>query len=210
MPAHPLEGVADLQYRVFAFAQENGVEEVADRLGVQNAGAAGDDEGIGLGSLRRREPEAAQIEHVEQVRVGQLVAQAYPENVEVAQCPAGLQAPERQSGGSQLVLEVDVGREATLCQPVGPVVEHLVQDPQPQVAHPDLVQVGIGEAPLQGDGGPILPDRVPLTAGVPAGFPDAPESPFDRQRRERRRGVVRSGGVEGGRRWVLEEGRAHD
>ena len=77
VPAQSLQGVADLQDRLLALAEEDGVEEVGDRLGVEDARAAGDDERIGFGTLRGREPYAAEIEHVEQVRVRQLVAEAH-------------------------------------------------------------------------------------------------------------------------------------
>ena len=191
MPAHPLKGVAYLQDRVLALAQEHRVEAVGDRLRIEHARATGDDERVGVRPLLGQQRHAAQVEHVQQVRVCQFVAQTDAQDIEVAQGSPGLQAPQRQISKPQLGLEVDIGCEAAFGQSVGSIVDDFVQDPEAEVAHPDLVQVRIGEAPLQRDGGPILLDRVPLAAGVAAGFADATQRPLQGKRREHRRSVVR-------------------
>ena len=209
MPAHPLEGVADLDDRFLALAQQDGIETVGDRLGVEHAGTAGDDERVGFGAIRRGRRHAGKVEHVQEVCVCELVAEADAEDVESAKVTSGLQAPKRQSSRTQLSLKVDVWREATLGQPVGTIVEDFVQDPQAEVAHPDLVQVGVNEAPLQRDRRPVLLDGIPLPSGVAAGLADAAERSLDGEGRKRRRGVVGPIPVEAGRRLVGGQDRGH-
>ncbi len=80
---------------------------------------------------------------------------------------------------AQFSLEVDVGGEASFREAVGSIVEDFVEDPQPEVAHPDLVQIGIDEAPFERGRRPVLLNGVPFAPGVPAGLADAAQYPLD-------------------------------
>ncbi len=157
------------------------VRQVGERLRVQDDRATRDHQRVRLGPLAGRQSDACQVEHVEHVRGHELIAEAEAQHVEVAERAACLETPQRDVGRPQLGLEIDVRREATLSQAIGPVVQDFVEDPQAKVAHPDLIQVGVRETPLQGGLGPVLADGVPLAARVPARLADAAQQPPDDQ-----------------------------
>ena len=95
IPTDLLEGVADFDDCFLALAQQDGIETVGDRLGVEHAGTARDDERVGFRPVRRGQRHAGKVEHVQQVRVCELVAEADTEDVEGAKVASGLQAPKR-------------------------------------------------------------------------------------------------------------------
>ena len=94
--------VDDLPDDLLAVAQHDGVEEGREGLGIERAGTAGDHQrvvGTALGALRSGM--SAQLEHGQQVGVGELVLQAEADDVEVAQGQVALERDERQSVRSQ-------------------------------------------------------------------------------------------------------------
>jgi hypothetical protein len=109
VPGDRLEGVADLQDHLLALPHDHRVEEVRQRLRIQDARSSGHDQRLGFTPLGGDQADPAQIEHVQQVRVGQLVAEADPQDVEVSQRPPSLDAPQRQPFRSKSGLKVDPG-----------------------------------------------------------------------------------------------------
>ena len=63
---------------LLALAQHEGVDEGRERFGVEGGAAARDDDGVVLAAVARARGDARQVEHVEHVRVGQLVLQVKP------------------------------------------------------------------------------------------------------------------------------------
>ena len=75
--------VDHFQHDLLALAQLEAVEEVAERLGVHGAGAAGEDDGVVVGAVLRQGVDARQVQHVEDVGVGKLVLQRKSQEVEL-------------------------------------------------------------------------------------------------------------------------------
>ena len=112
-----------------------------------------------LGSaIRHTQRQAGQIEHVEDVGVELLVGQAEADHVEVRQSVAGFKAIERHIGRTQFCLHVGPWRVDSLGQHVGPLVDQIVQDGKPQVAHAKVVDVREGQRNPVGGRVPILDD----------------------------------------------------
>ncbi len=91
--------LGDLDDGVFALAEDEGIDEGRERLGVEGAAAAGDDERVIVGALVGPDGDAGEVEHVEDVGVGHLVLEREAEDVELADAMAGLEAPERDAVG---------------------------------------------------------------------------------------------------------------
>ena len=109
-------------------------------------------------AIGRAQRQAGQIEHVEDVGVELLVGQAEADHVEVGQSMAGFEAIERHIGRAQFCLHVDPWRVDSLGQHVRPLVDQIVQDGKPQVAHAEVVDVGKGQRDPVGGRVPILDD----------------------------------------------------
>ena len=121
VPADRLERVADLEDHVLALAEDDGVDEVGERLGVEDDRAAGDDERIGRRPLGRGQADAGEVEHLEHVR--RRPARSRGSGRATSKSRSGRRVSRLQSGTparAQLGREVDVGREAALGQAVGP------------------------------------------------------------------------------------------
>jgi hypothetical protein len=127
------------------------------------------DEGAGAVPLRGRQGNARQVEHVEDVGVGELVAEREADDVELFQGMTRLQTEEGESGGAHLRLHIRPGGIDTLRQEIRLGVEDIVEDGQPQVGHADVVDVGIGQGKAYRCGLPVLHDGVPLAAGIAGG-----------------------------------------
>ena len=158
-------GADDFGDRLFAFADEERVEEGVHRLGVQAGGAAGDDQRLirPLGGAQR---DAGQIERGEHVGVELLVRQAEPEHVEIGQRMAGLQAVERDARIAHRGQHVHPRRVGALGQHVGLRVDAVVQDRHAQVRHAQIVDIREDQRQPVGRGLPIFDDAVVFAAGV--------------------------------------------
>ena len=165
--------------------------EIRKRLGVGDDRTPGDYQRIGLLTLDSRKRHSAEVEHFQDVGRDKLESQAETKNVELPEGMSGFEAPQGNPRPPQFARQIGVGSEAALREQVRPVIHDLVQDPQPQVAHADLIQVGIAKAPLQGYFGPFLGHRVPLAAGISPGLANAAQQPLHAQWRHGRRGVER-------------------
>ena len=164
-----------LQDDFFPVAQDQGVKEGRHRLGVETGGAAADDHRVAVVAVRGQQRHPAQVQHVQEVGIAQLVLEAHPQQVKVAQGGAGLQAGQGLAPGPEVRLQVR-GRGVG---PLGPDVVLPVQDgveqAQPQVGHAHFVQIGEQQGHPQGHGPGIFDDRVDLPAQVAAGPLDAME-----------------------------------
>ena len=92
-----------------------------------------------------QEGNPGKVEHREDVRVGEFVAQGEPEEVERPGGSPRFERCERQPGGAQVLLVVGPGGEDAIAKGPGPRGEDLAQEQDPEVRHPDLVHVGKGE-----------------------------------------------------------------
>jgi len=138
-------GAGDLDDRLLPFSDEDGVEEVGEGLRVDGAGAAADDEWVAVGPVRRPERHAGQVEHCQHVGVGELVGQCDADGVELAQGSPGLKAGQGQVAGPELLLHVRPRCEGALGEEVLVGVEDMVENLEPQMGHPDIVDIGVYE-----------------------------------------------------------------
>ncbi len=169
------QGPGDLADHVLSLADHEGVDEGRHGQGVEGAGAAGDDEGMVLPARGGAEGDAAQVQHGEDVRVGQLVLEGEADEVEVAERRARLQRGERQAAADELGLEVRPGGVAPLRDDAGLRVEDAVEDLNAEVGHADLVDVRKGQRDAQAAGRAVLDDGVDFAAQVAAGLFDPGE-----------------------------------
>src|SRR5207245_584944 len=103
--------VDDLDDRLLAVAERVDVDEVSEGIGIEGTGAAADDERMRIGALFGEHRQAAEVEHVEYVCVGALVAQREADRVELRERVTGLEAPEREAFGAHDIFHVGPGGE---------------------------------------------------------------------------------------------------
>ena len=177
--------IGQLDDGLLALAQHEGVDEGRERLRVEGGAAARDHDGVVLAAVARARGDARQVEHVEHVRVGQLVLQGEAEDVEFAQGVARFEAPEGRARAAHLRLHVGPGREGAFAERVLAGVEQVVEDAEAHVGHADVVGVGVGQGHAHGGPVPVLHDGVPFAAGIAPGLAHAPQQPFDLDRHRR-------------------------
>ncbi len=82
---------------LLAVAQDEGVDEVGQGLGVVHAVAARHDEGVGAAAVRPVQREAGQVEQVEEVRVDELGREVERQHVEGGRRQVLFHAEERHA-----------------------------------------------------------------------------------------------------------------
>src|SRR5659263_201915 len=157
---------------LLAVPDEESVEEGGHGSGVQGAHAPGHDEGVLLRSVLRQEGDPGKVEHREDVRVGEFVAQGESEEVERPGGSTRFERRERQPGGAQMLLVVGPWGEDAIATGPGPRAEDLAQEQDPEVRHPDLVHVGKGEQHAHARFVPRDGGRTDLAAAVSRRLPD--------------------------------------
>ena len=149
--AHDL---GDREHDLLAVAEDGGVEEVGDRLGVERRVAAGEHDRVVLAAVDRVQRDAGQVEGVEHVGVAELGGEAQAEQVEVAHRAVGVDG-ELRDRALRVALAHDLlhvgphGVGALGDDPVA-LVEHLVEDLHALVGQADLVGVGVHQRPADG------------------------------------------------------------
>src|SRR5438128_1328433 len=108
-----------------AITEDDGVEEVSDRLDVERARTAGDNQWITAVALRGSQRNAAEIQHGKQVGVGEFILQRETHDVELVQGGEGLQRGERQVRAPQLGLHVEPGGVDALRKDVRAAVQKI-------------------------------------------------------------------------------------
>ena len=164
-----LEGAGDggdVENCLLAVAENCGVDEVGDRLGVEGAVPADEDDRVVVRPWPGVERDAGEVERVEHVGVAQLGAEADAEDVERPDRPVRVDGELRHLVLAHQRLEVGPHRVGALGQDVGLLVEHLVQDHDALVGQADLVRVRVHQAPADVGLVPVLDGRVQLTADV--------------------------------------------
>jgi hypothetical protein len=162
-------GEHDLGQLGLAVADQEHVDERRDGLRVCGHGAARDDQRVGLPALVRPARDATQVQHLQDVGVGELELQREAHDVEVAQRPPRLEREQRHLVLAELRLHVGPHRVAALGQELRVRVDEPVQDLVAKVAHPDLVHVGEAEEDAAADRVPVLVDLAGLAAQVLGG-----------------------------------------
>ena len=171
--------LVDLTDGFLAIAQDEGVDEVGQWLGIEGTVAAGHDEGVGTPAVGPAEREARQVDQVQDVRVDQLRREVEGEHVEDGGGQVLLDAEEGHARRSHGGLHVDPGCVGPLGQRVGTLVEDLVEDLQTLVGQPDLVGVRVDQEPGHPSGA-MLGAHCPLLASDIAGrFGDIGQQALD-------------------------------
>jgi hypothetical protein len=163
---------ADLQNRFLAVPEEKGVEEVGQRLGVQGAGPAADDQRKIRSPLRGPERDARQIEDVQDAGIVEFVLEGEPEDVEIPEGESGFEGPEREAAVPEVLLHVRPGGKDPFAGDVRAFVEDMVEDLESDMGHAHFVNVREGEGEFEANPGEILDDGVEFPAGVPGGLGD--------------------------------------
>jgi hypothetical protein len=167
-----LQLVEELGDQLLAVADEHEVDEVRERLDVENHRAADDHQRIVLAAARRALRDAREVEHLEHVGERHLVLQREADHVELAERRAALQRRERAAGLAERVGHVRPGAEDPLGRGVVAGVEQRVEDAVAEMGHPDLVDVREAEGERHRDVAVVLDHLVPLAADVAQGFRD--------------------------------------
>ena len=119
-------------------------------------------------ALAAQQGNPAQVEHGENVGVGELVLEAEADDVELAEGSERLERDERLAVLAQQRFEVDPGGVGALRVDVGAPIEQIVEDLQPGMGLGDLVDLRKGKGEAQGDVARVLADRATLVAEVAA------------------------------------------
>ena len=99
---------------------------------------------------------AAELEHRENVGVGQLELQRKADDVEVAERSRALERHQKLAVGQELALHVHPRRVTTLGERARVVVQDLVENPEAEMAHPDVVDVRERQAHARRGRAPVL------------------------------------------------------
>ena len=103
-------GIADVEDGLLAVAEQKRIDEVSNRLRVEGARPAGDHQRMRCVALARQQRNTPEVEHHQDVSVGQLVLETKADDVELRDRRLRLEGQERCFGG-KLLGELLLGRE---------------------------------------------------------------------------------------------------
>ena len=171
-PAPPLvPGAAvelqQLQQHVLPLTQAKDVDKGRHGLGVVGAGAACNDQGTLLPSVRRAQGQPGQVQHIEHIGVGQFIAQGKADYVKPRDGVAALQPVEGKPFSAHLGLHIPPGGKDPLTPDALLLIHQSIQDAYTQVGHADLIRIRKAECypcvytPAVLDHRVVFPSRIP-------------------------------------------------
>ena len=113
---------------------------------------------------------ARQVQHIQYVGIGHLIAQGEADEIKVGDGVAALQAVEGEALGAHLGLHIAPGGKNALAPAPGQIVHHPVQNAHAQVGHTDLIGIREAEGIAHLNGLPVLHYRIIFAARVAGGF----------------------------------------
>ena len=132
----------DLGQHLLALAYVHYVEKVGERLGVDGARSARDENGIAFVTVFGVERYARQVEHIEDIRVQHFVLHRKPHHVELRKGRFGLDGRQGKPRFPKKRRTIQRGRKTALALRSVHIVDAMIEKPKPQIAHPHLVEVG--------------------------------------------------------------------
>ena len=161
-----LQQVDHLEHHFFAFADLEQVDKVSKGLRIHGAGAAGDNQRCVVVPIASQRVNAAQIQHVEDIRIGKLVLKGESHHIEIGEGVEALETVEGNLVFPHEGFKVDPGSVDPLRPAVFPLINQRVKNFKPQVGHADFVVVGEAEGDPRFHLIFVLHDAVQLPADV--------------------------------------------
>ena len=162
----------DLVHRLFRFSDEEDVNEVRERPGIDGARSAGDDDGMAVVPVRRPAGDAGKIKGRQDIGVRKFVLERNSDDVEFVDREVRFETGERPPRCPELFLIVRPGREHAFANGVLALVQDMIEDADAKVRHADLVGVGEKKADLRPYGPGVLVHCVDLGVDVPGRLAD--------------------------------------
>ena len=156
-----------LQGDILSLPQNEEVHKGGQRLGVIAAGPPCHHKGGQLPPVLTAQGQTGQVQHVEHIGIGHLIAQREAHYVKFRDGVSALQTVEQQPLPAQLLFHVPPGGEAALTPDVLPLIHHSVENAAAQVGHTDLIGVGKTEGKADAHLALVFDNGVVLSAGIP-------------------------------------------
>ena len=171
--------IVDLSHDLLAVTEDEAVDEVGQRLGVEGAVPTGHHQRMIVGTVGAPDRHPGQVDEVEDVRVDELGRQIEGDDVEIRRRMLGFDGEQGHSGRPHRRLHVDPGGVGPLGGRVGAFVQDLVEDLQALVRQADLVRVRVHEQPGHHAGSMLHLLGAQLTADVASRLRDLGEERLD-------------------------------
>ena len=138
--------LADLEQRLLALANEDGIEECRVRLGVIHRGTTGDDDGVVLGTVGSQQRNAGEIERFEEVRHSHLVRHVHADNVERGHRRCTLERQQRNPRLAHGIAHIGPRHVAALTGNALGLIKDVIENGDALVGQTDLIHVRIDHA----------------------------------------------------------------
>ena len=138
--------LANLEQRLLALTDQDGIEEGRIRLGVIDRGATGDDDGIVLGAVGRKQRNASEIERLEKVCHGHLVRHMHADDIERGHRRRALERQQRNPRLAHGIAHIGPRHIAALAGNALGLIKDVVENGDALVGQTDLIHVRIDHA----------------------------------------------------------------
>ena len=162
-----LHHVDGLQRADFAVSNGKRVDEMIQRLRIERARAARNDDRIVPGAVLAVQRNAGQIEELQDVGIAHLILQRNAQHVKAADWRARLQRKQRHILLTHQVRHVHPRRKDALAKRVLPLIDDIIQDAGTQMGHAHLVHIRERKRIANRHAVRILEHGIHLAAHVP-------------------------------------------
>ena len=140
-----LVGLHNLRHYLFALTNNGEVKKIGQGLRVIHTGTAHDHQWVLLGTLRCQNRHAAQIQHVQNIGIAQLILQGEAHNIAFLESLFGFQGAQGNLALTHFGLQINPGSIGTLRLHPLLLIEQVIQNFEAQIAHAHLIYIGEGQ-----------------------------------------------------------------
>ena len=160
------QGVHELVDELLRIPHNEGVEKRRYGFRVDRAGSSGDHERKNFRAVLAFQGHAPEIKKVQNVGVTHLVGKRKADHVEIGERPSGLQGQRGDAFLAHQIFHVRPGTEKSLRCRVFPAVQQMVDDPEAEMRHADLICIGKHQGESDPHGVRVLMNRSHFRAQI--------------------------------------------
>ena len=136
----------NLRHHLFALTNNSEVKEICQGLGVIHTGAAHDNQRVLLRALRCQNRHTAQVQHVQNIGITQLVLQGKAHNIAFLERFFRFQSAQGNVALTHLGFHINPRSIHALSLHTLLLIKQMIQNFKAQIAHAHLVNIGEGQA----------------------------------------------------------------
>src|SRR3989338_4033789 len=169
-----------LETGLFAIPNQEGIEKIGHGFRIEGIIAPTNHQGIFFSSILGVKRKSGQIQEGQDIGIGQFIRKGDAQDVKLAKGNLGFKRDQGEFLLAKKLLKIQPGGKNPFSEHVGVAIEEMIEDLNPDIAHPDLIGIWVTEGNFEIDVRPIFFYAILLISQITRGLANLGKGPIDR------------------------------